>query len=910
MVVSTGKTADIFGLCYYLALPKHDNINPPNNIFNYGVMYVDISQNPSWQHAFSIYNRIMEISSRLYSLTGWKRGQVKVYYPNNLVGNVETMGYVDSGGNLWEKIVKSIVASTNTIYIASDYWASGPYSYDGIAHEYGHAVMDSLYGGIPRGSYAGDHSFYQKTDPIFAFVEGWANFFSNAMRNNRYLLNYDVETLPRNADADKIEGYITSILWDIYDAANDDPLNLGFDEIFNILKNYKPKTIHEFWDHWLFSANYNYRSALNTIFWNAGIDKNEAPTCSITSPNAGGWYSGVVTVTASTFDVDGTVSQVEFQYSTDKVTWYNIGSDSSPPWSYSWSTSSLISEDSSVWVRARAYDGMEWGPWDECDVPFGIDNTPPSYSGQSPTGGTKYDNDPTNIRLQITWTDSVSGVTSVKFRYKYGADASWSSWLNPSSSSGNTYWYDIPRSEWSNYVGKTIYWESYAVNGARASKTTSTFTGPMIVDDGATNPSCSNPSASPGGTIYDNSDSIIRFMVYWSDPSGISDVKFEFWKDSINYHAFSWSGRNVDSNGNGWYWFDMPPAVWKSLVGYKIYWASYAWDNDIDRPNDISGPASTDIFEGPSILDDDSSPPSGSNVQPPDGTVVSSEYMGNIRISVNWVDSLSGIYQVRFYYKYGSGSWLERSPSGQSGSTYWYDIPRSEWSQHIGETIYWYSKAWDNDNDRTGDQLTAEYPLSINPYKIIIQLSKAQQKNIYLVVRGMNDGIYYRVYGVSSGSWGSWSALPGATCDSPASVVCCGRLHLVVRGMDGSSLWYSSVDLATNTFSGWSRLSGSTPSAPTLTSDGVTLYLIVRGLNNQIYYRSYANGAWGNWQSVPSGATCDSPAVTIIDSQLHLVVRGIDGQSLWHAHINLSTSSFSGWTKISGATNSTPTLTR
>lgn len=308
VVVSTGKTADIFGLCYYLALPKHDNINPPNNIFNYGVMYVDISQNPSWQHAFSIYNRIMEISSRLYSLTGWKRGQVKVYYPNNLVGNVETMGYVDSGGNLWEKIVKSIVASTNTIYIASDYWASGPYSYDGIAHEYGHAVMDSLYGGIPRGSYAGDHSFYQKTDPIFAFVEGWANFFSNAMRNNRYLLNYDVETLPRNADADKIEGYITSILWDIYDAANDDPLNLGFDEIFNILKNYKPKTIHEFWDHWLFSANYNYRSALNTIFWNAGIDKNEAPTCSITSPNAGGWYSGVVTVTASTFDVDGTVS--------------------------------------------------------------------------------------------------------------------------------------------------------------------------------------------------------------------------------------------------------------------------------------------------------------------------------------------------------------------------------------------------------------------------------------------------------------------------------------------------------------------------------------------------------------------------------------------------------------------------
>jgi hypothetical protein len=45
-----------------------------------------------------------------------------------------------------------------------------------------------------------------------------------------------------------------------------------------------------------------------------------------------------------------------------------------------------------------------------------------------------------------------------------------------------------------------------------------------------------------------------------------------------------------------------------------------------------------------------------------------------------------------------------------------------------------------------------------------------------------------------------------------------GKLFFVVIGMDGTSMWQSSLDLATSSFQGWTLLSGATPSAPALTS--------------------------------------------------------------------------------------------
>jgi hypothetical protein len=184
--------------------------------------------------------------------------------------------------------------------------------------------------------------------------------------------------------------------------------------------------------------------------------------------------------------------------------------------------------------------------------------------------------------------------------------------------------------------------------------------------------------------------------------------------------------------------------------------------------------------------------------------------------------------------------------------------------------------------------------------------------NLALVVRGGDNRIYYRLYTITSQTWTAWSFLPsGTTQDTPKASLVGNTLHIVVRGSDGSTMWYSNIKPNTATFSGWTLLSGSTPSTPTLTSNGTTLDLIVRGGDNRTYYCTYtiASQAWTSWNALPSGTTLDTPAATILQNSLYFVVRGSDGTSLWTSNINLATSSFSGWTWLSGSTPSKPTLT-
>jgi PKD repeat protein len=183
-------------------------------------------------------------------------------------------------------------------------------------------------------------------------------------------------------------------------------------------------------------------------------------------------------------------------------------------------------------------------------------------------------------------------------------------------------------------------------------------------------------------------------------------------------------------------------------------------------------------------------------------------------------------------------------------------------------------------------------------------------EDTYLVVRGSDNGIYYRPYSSGEGTWGNWIALPGYTCDSPAAIIYEEQLYMIVRGMDGNSLWFGSLDLSDDSFSGWSYLSGVTPSKPTLVSYGDKMILVVRGSDNRIYHRQYnlVTESWGSWNAVPTGTTVDSPAAAIDGDYLHLVVRGMD-DGLYHQKINLPTLDYLGWSTISGTTPSAPTLT-
>jgi hypothetical protein len=137
------------------------------------------------------------------------------------------------------------------------------------------------------------------------------------------------------------------------------------------------------------------------------------------------------------------------------------------------------------------------------------------------------------------------------------------------------------------------------------------------------------------------------------------------------------------------------------------------------------------------------------------------------------------------------------------------------------------------------------------------------------------------------------------------------KLHVVVRGENTNTLWYSNVNLQDNSFSGWTLLSGSTPSTPTLTDylPANGLCLVVRGGDNKVYYSVYEGTTWQSWNSLPTGTTNETPAALVIGNMLYLVVIGNDGTSLWLCSIDLTTNNFAAWTPLTGSTPSKPVLT-
>ena len=171
------------------------------------------------------------------------------------------------------------------------------------------------------------------------------------------------------------------------------------------------------------------------------------------------------------------------------------------------------------------------------------------------------------------------------------------------------------------------------------------------------------------------------------------------------------------------------------------------------------------------------------------------------------------------------------------------------------------------------------------------------------------------MYSLSLGSWGSWNILPGTTCDSPAAVMLGNNLHIVVRGMDGTSLWQTIIQTTDGSMvKVWTLISGATPSKPVLTpgsSGSNKLYVVIRENDNGIYYRSYdvLTDSWDLLWSKLTGSTIDGPGATVAGDWLHVVVRGSDGSTLWHGYVDLTSGIFSGWTLLTGSTPSAPTLT-
>ncbi|RLG31890.1 hypothetical protein DRN97_08680, partial [Methanosarcinales archaeon] len=268
------------------------------------------------------------------------------------------------------------------------------------------------------------------------------------------------------------------------------------------------------------------------------------------------------------------------------------------------------------------------------------DTTGPNLDDYADDGNID-DSDITPYVIATKWSDT-SGISLVEYRYKFGS-GSWSSWES-GTQLGSNWHYEIPRSEWINHIGKTLYWEARATdndNDRPNDKSTSysgTKTGGLISDDDTTPPSISNMKSEPASPVLDSHNSYIRLKADITDPSGISDVDFKY-----RYNGGSWKTKNPSGHSGNTYWYDIPKSEWKDHVGDKIHWKVIATDDDNDR----SGDTETGSKTGPDIQLKDVTPPQTTITDGPTGKIDYSD------VTFKWTgsDTVTSTSNLVYSYK-------------------------------------------------------------------------------------------------------------------------------------------------------------------------------------------------------------------------------------------------------------------
>jgi hypothetical protein len=164
--------------------------------------------------------------------------------------------------------------------------ASDPDPWDDtvILHEYGHFIADAYACDESEG---GSHDAYKHYSKKLAMSEGWAHYFSSAVRGSGlyfdivgsgWVSTFDWENW--TVTGSRNEGAVAATLWDLHDPANEthDRLGLGGDEVWKTFDNgmhgAERCTIFKFWDEWN-EAGYPDDSELAAIFGHHGTAGQE-----------------------------------------------------------------------------------------------------------------------------------------------------------------------------------------------------------------------------------------------------------------------------------------------------------------------------------------------------------------------------------------------------------------------------------------------------------------------------------------------------------------------------------------------------------------------------------------------------------------------------------------------------------
>jgi hypothetical protein len=722
-----------------------------------------------------------------------------------------------------------------------------------VQHEDGHCVMYALYGHFPAGSGPSPHYIVSESSGGFAMTEGWAEFMQAAVDNN-----------PNNC-ADVGENIETNDWYNYYDSTDMDG-NIVEGSVASILWDINdPVNIAGDNDHmaWGFDEIFTvmrYDQPDDMLqFWND-------------------WAARWPTNSTSM----GPLCDIYYHYGIDED-WFNPWGSISINAGATYTTSrtvtlTLSADDWGVGVQYMRFSedwGNTWGGWYAYSTTF-------QYTITSANDGYKY------IDVQFAdfwwlsnggtiydgiWLDTTKPTGSISINSGAQITTSRTVTLTLSASDATS---GVEYMRFSENLGAWGSWIAYATTYSYT--LTSANDGTKYVDvqfkdraglistewtiwDGITLDT-TYPTGSiiinNGNPTYTTTTSVTLYLTYNDTTSGVYQVRYgnaggtwEAWEAPAATKAWTLS---AGDGGKGVYYQIQDNAGWISQY-----------------------------YDG--IVLDTVAPTAGSIIINSGAATTTSR---TVTLTLSATDATSGVYQMRFSENMGAwGSWINYA------------------------TTYSYTLTSANDGYKTVDvqfKDNAGNPTTAWTIWDGITLQTPAAANAYLVVRGFDNGIYYRTY--SSGVWGSWNTLPGATIDSPAATVCNNELHMVVRDMSGSTLYHGYVDLTTNAFSGWTLISGATPSTPTLTSNGTVLSLVVRGYDNRIYYRihSFSPRSWGSW-NVLTGATCDSPAAAMLGNNLHIVVRGLEGNSLWNIVVQPNVGVVRNWILLSGATPSKPVLT-
>ncbi len=184
---------------------------------------------------------------------------------------------------------------------------------DTVVHELGHAYMYNFMDGnwFWTSGQWGDliaclqHSPFQESNQLCAWMEGWADFYALAVNNELTVnddpcrdyasgscgtgsVNFETPTWDTRPKGDRVEGRVTGALWDIYDIPNDgfDRTLYGFDEIWDTVTHWQLggtgtpyNSFHDFWIGWIYRG-YNLHDGVTAIYQNT-IDYNEPPVVAV-----------------------------------------------------------------------------------------------------------------------------------------------------------------------------------------------------------------------------------------------------------------------------------------------------------------------------------------------------------------------------------------------------------------------------------------------------------------------------------------------------------------------------------------------------------------------------------------------------------------------------------------------------